>query len=73
LVAAEREAFGRDMKLNLLSIDEVAAKLGVSRQMVMRYLDRGRIPFVELGGRRFVEARHAKKPKANKPGPKPEL
>lgn len=59
------------MSINLLTIDEVAALIGVSRVQVCKYLDAQRIPYVELGGRRFVERRHAKKPTAKRPGPKP--
>lgn len=59
------------MKLSLLSMEETAAKLGVSRQMVLKYINSGRIPTIEIGGRKFVEAKHAKKPPAVAPGPKP--
>lgn len=59
------------MAVKLLTIAEVAAKLGVSRQQILKYIASGRMPFIELGGRKFVEPRHAKKPAARPPGPKP--
>ena len=59
------------MALDLITPQEVAAKLGCSRQMVLKYMAAGRIPFVTIAGRRFVERRHARKPKPHKPGPKP--
>lgn len=62
---------GVRVKLNLLSMSEAAAQLGVSRQMVLKYVAAGRIPTVALAGRRYIQARHARKPQARKPGPKP--
>jgi excisionase family DNA binding protein len=59
------------MKIDLLTIDEVAAKLGCSKQQISKYLADGRIPHVALGGRKFIERRHARKPKPKKAGRKP--
>lgn len=39
----------------LYTIDEIMAKLKVSRQTVYRHMDSGVLPFVQLGGqRRFI-------------------
>ena len=59
------------MAMKLLTPGEVAERLGISRQMVVKYLDAGRIPFVLVNGRRRIEEKHARKPAPRKPGPKP--
>jgi len=56
--------------LRLLTVSQVAAKLAVSRQQVEKWLHAGRMACVEVGGRRLVEPRHARKPKRLPPGRK---
>lgn len=58
------------MKLDLIDLTEAGKLLGISRQQVKKYIDDGRIKAMTVGGRPFVERRHAKKPKPKKPGPK---
>ncbi len=60
------------MPTTYLTPGEVAAKIKVSRQMVLKYLDSGRIPCVTIAGRRLIDAKDARKPEARKPGPKPQ-
>lgn len=55
----------------LLSIDEAAEKLSVTRTQIVKWLDAGRIPHVSAGGRRFIEAAKCRKPAPAKRGPKP--
>jgi excisionase family DNA binding protein len=58
--------------MNKLTPGQVAAKLGVSRQQIDKWLRAGRIRHVVLeNGARLIERKHAKKPKAEKPGRKP--
>jgi excisionase family DNA binding protein len=58
------------MPATYLTPGEVAQRLGISRPMVIRYMDEGRIPCVTIAGRRVIAERHAKKPQPLKPGPK---
>jgi excisionase family DNA binding protein len=41
-----------DIQRRLLTIDEVAARLGVTRRTVERKIQRGEIPALQLGGPR---------------------
>ena len=59
-------------QLDLVTLSEAGAMLGVSRQQVAKYIAQGRIAAVEIAGRPYVERRHVKKPPARKPGPKTE-
>lgn len=59
------------MATTYLTPGEVAEKLGVSRQQVLKYLNGGRIKAVRIGGRRLIDRRDVVKPERLKPGPKP--
>lgn len=56
--------------MHLITLTDAAARLGVSRQQVGKYIDSGRIRAVEVAGRRLVVADKLTKPPARKPGPK---
>lgn len=60
------------MPKTYLTPGDVARLIGVSRQMVLKYMDSGRIPSIVIAGRRVVDKRHAKKPPPRRPGPKPQ-
>jgi predicted site-specific integrase-resolvase len=60
-----------DTPQTLLTPGEVAAKLGISRPMVIHYMDLGRIRCVEVAGRRLIRLSDAVKPQAKRPGQKP--
>jgi excisionase family DNA binding protein len=53
-----------------LSPGKVAAKLGVSRQQIDKWLRAGRIKHTLIGGTRYVRLRDVKKPRPAKPGRK---
>lgn len=53
----------------LLNLTEAAAKLGISRQQVRKYVDSGRIPLA-IEKPPLIEERHCRKPAPRKPGPK---
>lgn len=55
---------------DLLTQTEVAALLGVSKQLVGKWVKDKRIKSVTIAGRPLIERRHAKKPAALKSGPK---
>ena len=60
------------MQPELLTPGEVAARLGITRQMVLKYMDDGRIPYITVAGRRLIDAKHSlEKPPPKRPGPKP--
>lgn len=59
------------MRTKKLTPGQVAKKLGVARNQVDRWLRSGRMPCLTLeNGDRLIEARHARRPKYIKPGPK---
>lgn len=60
---------------DFMSIPQVAQHLQITRASVYRAMDRGMLPFVNIGGRRFVERANVERfvPRAyrQRPGSKP--
>ena len=52
------EVVSADMLGQLWTIDDVAAHLGLTRQTVYSYMDRGLIGYIMVGGNRRVSAYH---------------
>lgn len=59
------------MARQLLSVDAAGRVLGVSRSTVWRMIQRGTLPSVRQGGRRFVRVSAIKQPTTFKRAPQP--
>jgi len=60
-----------DHAIKYLTLAQAAARLGVSRQMIHRYVRDGRIHAERVGWQWLIAPRDCRKPKPRKPGPEP--